>query len=148
MCATSVSLFRDKRPNLRQTSCSVAFRKPPILSPDVNTSTALGHDVGEKGLRGSLYQSFAHRDSSHVLATMLSWTDPFVGEAHKLLYDKISEVCTDTTIHQNIYARCLAVVQSSGMGKSRMIDELSKEHFVIPINLRTTGTGMVFFSKL
>jgi hypothetical protein len=28
------------------------------------------------------------------------------------------------------------------MGKSRMIDELSKEHFVIPINLRKTGTGM------
>ena len=36
------------------------------------------------------------------------------------------------------------MVQSSGMGKSRMIDELSKEHFVIPINLRTKETGMVF----
>ena len=37
----------------------------------------------------------------------------------------------------------LAVIQSSGMGKSRTIDELPKEHFVIPINLRNTGTGIL-----
>ncbi len=33
------------------------------------------------------------------------------------------------------YGRFLSIVQSSGTGKSRMIDELSKEHLVVPINL-------------
>ncbi|KIL64400.1 hypothetical protein M378DRAFT_163135 [Amanita muscaria Koide BX008] len=70
---------------------------------------------------------------------MLSWKSPFIGKAHKALYDTISNVCSGSA--RNIYERLLAVVQSSGMGKSRMIDELSKEQFVIPINLRITGTG-------
>lgn len=34
------------------------------------------------------------------------------------------------------YANYTVISQSSGMGKSRMIDELSKWHFVIPINTR------------
>lgn len=51
--------------------------------------------------------------------------------------------------HNNpdLYARVLAIVQSSGMGKSRMIDELSKDHFVIPLNLRDGGSGR-FFKRL
>lgn len=86
--------------------------------------------------------NLAYCNSSHVLATMLSWEGPFIGKAHRALYATMSEVCSDPA--RDIYARFLAVVQSSGMGKSRMIDELSKERFVIPINLRTKGTGMVF----
>jgi hypothetical protein len=43
-----------------------------------------------------------------------------------------------------IYAHVLAIVQSSGMGKSRMIDELSKDHFVIPLNLRDGESGRFF----
>ncbi|KAH9015313.1 hypothetical protein EDB84DRAFT_1567750 [Lactarius hengduanensis] len=34
------------------------------------------------------------------------------------------------------YARYYSIVQSSGMGKSRLLDEFSKKHFMIPINLR------------
>ena len=49
--------------------------------------------------------------------------------------------------HSNpdLYARVLAIVQSSGMGKSRMIDELSKDHFVIPLNLRDGESGRFFW---
>ena len=36
----------------------------------------------------------------------------------------------------NTYARLLPIVPSSGMGKSRMIDELSKKYFLVPFNLR------------
>lgn len=121
-------------------SYSAVLRKLPVLSPNVDTSIVAGD--GEQGRRGSSRQSFAHCNSSHVLATMLSWEGPFIGKAHKALYATISKVCSGPD--PDIYARSLAVVQSSGMGKSRMIDELSKEHFVIPINLRTTGTGMAF----
>lgn len=38
------------------------------------------------------------------------------------------------------YAHFFAIVQSSGMGKSRAVDEMSKEHFVIPLNLRGAGS--------
>ena len=38
-----------------------------------------------------------------------------------------------------IYAHYTAVAQSSGMGKSRTVDEMAKDHLVIPINLRETG---------
>ncbi len=39
------------------------------------------------------------------------------------------------------YAPLCSVVQSSGMGKSRLIDEFSKRHFLIPLNLRTKSAG-------
>ena len=37
--------------------------------------------------------------------------------------------------------KCSAIVQSSGMGKSRTMDEMSKSHFVIPIKLRQPGSS-------
>jgi len=39
-----------------------------------------------------------------------------------------------------LYANYLAIVQSSGLGKSRTVDEMSKRHFVIPMNLRAAGS--------
>ncbi|KAI0247841.1 hypothetical protein BJV78DRAFT_1285209 [Lactifluus subvellereus] len=38
------------------------------------------------------------------------------------------------------YARFCTIVQSSGMGKSRLVDEFSKDDFLIPINLREHGS--------
>lgn len=35
-----------------------------------------------------------------------------------------------------MYAHYTSIVQSSGMGKSRTVDELAKDHFVIPLNLQ------------
>jgi hypothetical protein len=46
--------------------------------------------------------------------------------------------------YSTLYARLLPIVQSSGMGKSRLIDELSKKHFVVPINLREGNHGDFF----
>jgi hypothetical protein len=47
--------------------------------------------------------------------------------------------------HSRVYAHYTAIVQSSGMGKSRTVDELGKTHFVIPINLRDShSTGDVY----
>ena len=69
---------------------------------------------------------------------MTSWDATYVGHAHKVLYEVAKEQSQENTV---TYARYLAIVQSSGMGKSRTVDELSKEHLLIPINLRMTGTG-------
>jgi hypothetical protein len=44
----------------------------------------------------------------------------------------------------NVYAHYVAIVQSSGMGKSRTVDELGKKYFSIPINLREANSTGIF----
>jgi hypothetical protein len=39
------------------------------------------------------------------------------------------------------YSNYLPIVQSSGTGKSRMVDELAGEIFTIPLNLREPNTS-------
>jgi hypothetical protein len=56
----------------------------------------------------------------------------------EILYEYMKGIET-----KDLYARFLAIVQSSGMGKSRMIDEFSKTHFVIPFNLRDQYQGKI-----
>jgi hypothetical protein len=72
-------------------------------------------------------------------ATEKAWDAPFLGDAHERLHKTMDSRWRSKN---TLYARYLAIVQSSGTGKSRMIDELSKEHFVIPINLRSADSGM------
>ncbi|KAF8328923.1 uncharacterized protein EI90DRAFT_3155623 [Cantharellus anzutake] len=69
-------------------------------------------------------------------ATVKSWSSEYRGDAANILYQYM--------MRQNIadtYARLLPIVQSSGMGKSRMVDEFSKKHFVVPFNLRRGAEG-------
>ncbi|KAI9445343.1 hypothetical protein H4582DRAFT_910849 [Lactarius indigo] len=62
-----------------------------------------------------------------------SWTANFVGKGPlRALKKHVKEQMT----RGKAYARYCSIVQSSGMGKSRLLDEFSKEHFLIPINLR------------
>jgi hypothetical protein len=70
---------------------------------------------------------------------MESWDVAYVGEAADLLYDHIVTYSKDT----DSYARYTSIVQSSGMGKSRAVDEFSKRHLVIPLNLRKEADGNV-----
>ncbi|KAF8514093.1 hypothetical protein BU17DRAFT_94784 [Hysterangium stoloniferum] len=71
-----------------------------------------------------------------IEATIKSWSHPFQGRIDDILYEYITK-------HNdpNVYARLLPIVQSSGMGKSRLIDEFSKKHFVVPFNLRAWQQG-------
>ncbi|KAM6499175.1 hypothetical protein JOM56_004683 [Amanita muscaria] len=61
-----------------------------------------------------------------------AWTTQYRGEAPAALWTRIKKAMKQ----EKRYARYLAIVQSSGTGKSRMIEELSKKHLVIPVNLR------------
>ena len=70
---------------------------------------------------------------------MESWDVTYVGDADDLLYNHISTHSKD----EDSYARYTSIVQSSGMGKSRAIDELSKKHLVVPLNLRQDPDGNV-----
>jgi len=80
--------------------------------------------------------------SSCFSAVEQSWEREYSGDAAQALWKHIKE-------HYNlkntrIYAHYAAIVQSSGMGKSRTVDELGKRHFVIPINLRgPNSTGIL-----
>jgi hypothetical protein len=63
-----------------------------------------------------------------------SWNSDFIGES--LLKGLRSHVAA-LLLDSQLYGRYCSIIQSSGMGKSRLLDEFSKEHFLIPINLRS-----------
>lgn len=58
-------------------------------------------------------------------AVEVSWKRKFIGEAADALWEHIV-AHYNPHAHHNIYAHYIAIVQSSGMGKSRTVDELSK----------------------
>jgi hypothetical protein len=63
---------------------------------------------------------------------MKSWEVPFIGT--RVLYALEQHIVAEKK-KTLAYAPCCSIVQSSGMGKSRLLDEFSKKHFLIPINL-------------
>ena len=68
---------------------------------------------------------------------MDSWDIDYVGNANNLLFDHIKYFYEK----DSNFARYTSIVQSSGMGKSRTIDELSKNHLLVPLNLREDSNG-------
>jgi hypothetical protein len=76
------------------------------------------------------------------LVTMQSWSIDYVGSGSSCLYEYLTNIAMD----EDKYARYTSIIQSSGMGKSRMIDELSKTHLVVPLNFRQDSKGN-FLSK-
>jgi hypothetical protein len=85
--------------------------------------------------KGALFSAFQLQYLPIHTATMKAWGQQYIGEAHECLY----EVMHKHQENKTAYGRFLSIVQSSGTGKSRMVDELSKEHLVVPINLRPIG---------
>jgi hypothetical protein len=73
----------------------------------------------------------------HFLAIVDSWLAPFVGK--DALVALLKHVDKERN-KEGAYTPFCSIVQSSGMGKSRLLDELSKEYFLIPINLREPGS--------
>src|SRR5262245_4921935 len=74
-----------------------------------------------------------------TLATMQSWTIEYVGDASDSLYEHL-QYYVDAG-GDNIYANYTSIVQSSGMGKSRAVDQLSKTRLVVSLNLRQDEAG-------
>ncbi|KAF8592712.1 hypothetical protein K439DRAFT_1656117 [Ramaria rubella] len=60
-----------------------------------------------------------------------AWNLPYEGIHHSLLYNNIKKMTRSKP-----YSNSVAVIQSSGTGKSRMVHEQSKLVFTIPFNLR------------
>jgi len=70
-------------------------------------------------------------------ATLKSWVIKYVGNAIVSLYEHLVSYPKD----EDNYARYTSIVQSSGMGKSRAVDELSKTHLYVPLTLCQESKG-------
>jgi hypothetical protein len=64
-----------------------------------------------------------------------AWRDNYHGENHKLLFANINRIPRT----QKAYSNQIAIVQSSGTVKSRMVHEQANLVFTIPFNLRESG---------
>lgn len=69
------------------------------------------------------------------------WNSEYRGPAITALRDQIEAYeSLDGSVWDNrYYAKIIPVIQSSGMGKSRLIDQLSKEHVGLSYVLRSNG---------
>ncbi|KAI0262467.1 hypothetical protein BC834DRAFT_972056 [Gloeopeniophorella convolvens] len=74
-------------------------------------------------------------------ATLNSWKAPFVKAPLSAVQALVEHVVEFMKIPEKIYAPCCPIIQSSGTGKSRLLDEFAKTHFSIPINLRDPSSG-------
>ena len=72
------------------------------------------------------------------LAVEKSWSVDYVGQnpLQGLRLHISKQLDLEMSPKTEVYARYCSIVQSSGMGKSRLLDEFSKNYFMIPINLR------------
>ncbi|KZV73389.1 hypothetical protein PENSPDRAFT_602890 [Peniophora sp. CONT] len=70
-------------------------------------------------------------------ATLKSWDHDYQGSAHRALWHHIKH----NLQQDKMYSPMCSIVQSSGTGKSRCIDELSKERLVVTLNLRDPDAG-------
>ncbi|KAG6876815.1 hypothetical protein C0992_011653 [Termitomyces sp. T32_za158] len=68
-------------------------------------------------------------------ATEKSWVYPFIGQASEVLKQTVM-FYAKSAAGGGCSARAIPIVQSSGTGKSRMVDQLAKDMLVIPLNLR------------
>ena len=80
-----------------------------------------------------------------IEATILSWQHEFQGTADEILFAVLQNYLHWTEAMKDEqgapYANLAPIVNSSGTGKSRVVDQLGKKHcFVIPLCLRREGT--------
>ncbi|CAE6531284.1 unnamed protein product [Rhizoctonia solani] len=67
-----------------------------------------------------------------------AFEEPYQGDVPQCFIDTLdtySKLC-EAESSANLYNRSISVIQSSGMGKSRMVDAVANEVFTIPANLR------------
>ncbi|KDQ17872.1 hypothetical protein BOTBODRAFT_185297 [Botryobasidium botryosum FD-172 SS1] len=72
-------------------------------------------------------------------ATAKAWEGPFQGDAafdFRMALDNMND-----KRGQKLYANFVSIIQSSGMGKSRLLDETAKAIFTIPFCLRPENSG-------
>ena len=77
------------------------------------------------------------------VATVESWKVDFKGNAAESLLDMISVYLAQ----ENVCAQHASIINSSGTGKSRMVDELGRTTISVPICLRKEGSQGINFHR-
>jgi hypothetical protein len=78
-----------------------------------------------------------------IIATELAWNSEFKGNAEMVLLETIADLLNKK---RSPYARLTSIVNSSGTGKSRMVDQLGIKIITVPMCLRSAGTqGILLF---
>jgi hypothetical protein len=71
--------------------------------------------------------------TSRNTATRKAWKQNYLGKAQDCLLDTIEMAYPGRATGP--YANFIPIIQSSGMGKLRTVDEVAKTIFTLPINL-------------
>ncbi|KAJ7211199.1 hypothetical protein GGX14DRAFT_449418, partial [Mycena pura] len=69
-----------------------------------------------------------------LLAVQNGWDSKYVGDFAEILVDRIDKALAGSSAGG--YSNLGSIIQSSGYGKSRMVDEVAKIRFTFPFNLR------------
>ena len=88
-------------------------------------------------LREVRYRSYLDSCTQiHLLDAVLkhAWTAPYTLNYHQVLLKSIKDM--KRYGKQAEYTNTAAILQSSGFGKSRMLDEMASLVFTLPLNLR------------
>ena len=70
----------------------------------------------------------------HLLAVVKAWKEKYLGQSAESLRNAIDEI-NNLKVQQN-YAKIIAIIQSSGTGKSKTVDEIAKTRVLFPLCLR------------
>ncbi|KAG6816245.1 hypothetical protein H0H93_008245, partial [Arthromyces matolae] len=67
-----------------------------------------------------------------------AWKIPYIGNSPQLLQGAIENICKSKKESEGfeLYANFFSIIQGSGTGKSRMVDELAQTVFTIPVCIR------------
>ncbi|KAF8324295.1 uncharacterized protein EI90DRAFT_3075735 [Cantharellus anzutake] len=79
-----------------------------------------------------------NQESGGLPGLQSAFQEPYRGETHKLLIETLNKYSQPSGYgpSHRPYNLSLSVIQSSGMGKSRMVHEAAHSVFTIPINIR------------
>ncbi|KEP49335.1 putative G2/mitotic-specific cyclin cdc13 [Rhizoctonia solani 123E] len=124
-------------PQLKSAYASNTFRQlRSLFSPD-DFRRAPVTDMCGYSLSGSVNTSNNPQNPKYFFEL------PYKGDLPQLFKDtlnKYSESDIGDVAAKGAYDRSISVTQSSGMGKSRLVDEMSKLMFIIPVNPREAHT--------
>ncbi|KAG6825825.1 hypothetical protein H0H92_002298 [Tricholoma furcatifolium] len=131
-------------------ACELYGFKDNIPVPPGETSTSFMYNAWRFGKFGKVLEHIkgnlgsAGPDLAPLEGAKAAWDTPYVGEAHHLLREAINEIRLKDSFRERTmkYGNFFAIIQGSGTGKSRAVDELSRSVFTIPFVLRKAEEKM------
>ncbi|KAJ1301372.1 hypothetical protein OPQ81_008637 [Rhizoctonia solani] len=143
-----VTSLHPKHPSLSLETCEKHILKHTELFPILNTAsvsksfTKLADHPFIRILSNPNEDTIAEPGlpvkSNSNRSLQSAFEEHYVGNVHRYFIDALnaySELNNKAGTVSKLYNKSICVIQSSGMGKSRLVDEAAKEVFAIPANL-------------